>query len=261
MFFAIDPCDLDTERARLLEFVTKSPALNWFALLDSAFDYKSTTKWSTPGAITIYRQLDVEKLSAASPLLIALDTQNTAHLAEQFDALLEHCNGRPMLSFIASTGDAESILKKWDRLHYVRTEDDQRFLLRFADTRSLESLPYCLTTNHWAALFEPLSDWIAPDRAGKFRALPKPQRAAKPEAPEQLSNDTLGRLIRENRPDALISLWEKKRPELLPETGYSGFFEFLRRTCYNIDDDASMGEVHSHCVEALEAVAASGGAR
>jgi hypothetical protein len=231
--------------------ITQPEDVHWFALVDRAFDHGSPKQVPAPTVTPLYRRIDLESLLEVSPVLIPLEVGPMARFGSQLDALLEHCAGRPMLSFIASTGDAEDIAKAWEDLHFVHTDDNQRFLLRFADTRTLYDLPWCLTPEHWAALHKIITCWIAPDRRGWLQQLPLSK--AKPKAPRQLTTETLSRLTKSSFGDAVFSHWDVKKPELLPTENRAYFWGIVQTACNQADEDIGFGDLLALCQTAMEA--------
>jgi hypothetical protein len=252
MYFAVDPFIPAEAHDQLRQLaITQPENLRWFALVDRAFDYESPKQAPAPNAMPLYRRFDMESLLKVSPVLVPLEVGPQARFTNQIDALFEHCAGRPMLSFIASTGNAEDIAKAWEDLHFVHTDDGQRFLLRFADTRILNVLPECLTPGHWAALHKVLTCWITVNRRGRLQ--PLPLKAAPPKVPKQLSTETLALLLKNSQPDTVISYWNENEPELLPAENRGRFWSFLQAACNQAGEDAGFPALVKSCREAVKA--------
>jgi hypothetical protein len=253
MFFAIDPLIPADIRNQLRLLVPTHAHLNWFALVDRSFDHGAPRQVPAhPANVTrIYRGTPLDDLREVSPVLIPipLASNGDERLAEQFDALLAHCAGRPMLSFVAcsSNKSAEDIAQAWDALHFVHDADGERFLLCFADTRVLHALPECLAPAHWAALHKAVLCWFAPDRRGKLVQLPPPPSTVRPQVPRQLSPETLARMLKANHADSVAAFWETSTPEWLPAVNRARFWAILQAACREADEDTSLPDLSKLC--------------
>jgi len=194
---------------------------NWFALLDKAFDFdrKTPLRWPHPSE-AIYKGAD--GIDAVSPTLLVLSSRTSEALAQEIACLLRHCQGRPMLSFVQSSLDLADLAAAWQDIKWVYTEDGQRFLLRWADTRVLASLPDALQTHNWKRICRPLMAWLMPDRLGNLQTLT--MRAVMPDSagrtkhlvPFRLDDKELTLLLEAAQPDVLISMLFEQIPDVLP---------------------------------------------
>lgn len=146
MYFAVDRSQIDKIMQVLVEKITLHQ--QWYALLDSAFDYEKSALPMPINCVRIYQSEELESLTEVSPLLIYLNTADLPVLEQQLQRLLRHCSARPMLSFIQADISADDLSQYWQKYLWVETQENDRFLLRFADTRTLaafgEAVPLSL---------------------------------------------------------------------------------------------------------------------
>jgi hypothetical protein len=177
--FAQDPIRIDS-LAPLLARIAQEP--RWYALVDTAFDYLDKTPYALPqGSLNCYAEsMLLGALAPAAPVLVPLGGAGV-----DIQALLAHCDGRPMLSFLrlAEGIDATELIKQWDPLHWVSTPDGDRYLLRFADTHILTNLSKVLTVPQYAAWHNGIAEWHFINREGMLRKLVLPQDIGKPVVP------------------------------------------------------------------------------
>ncbi|MDE1716431.1 DUF4123 domain-containing protein [Chromobacterium amazonense] len=217
-FFAMDKSDAQRLEAQLRsKMETESEAMNWYALLDAGFDYGRGQPRFPGTAWPLYCQPEWGELRDASPLLIEASWE-APHVLPK---LLRHCQGRPMLAFVASELDAQALCDAWQRCLQVETDDRQGYLLRFADTRIASALPQALHPASWQRLCAPLRQWLIVDRVGNIQPLTLPQERtpANEEDPWVLSDGEMAALLQESLPDTLADQLHDHFPELLPPSG------------------------------------------
>lgn len=235
MYFAIDSlpaAQIAADWAALCE--TDAPNLRRFALVDTAF---------AAGNAPLRRRLDIESLHPVyiqppldgliehSPALLPLPA-GRAEAHARVQRLAQACQGKPMLSFVASEHDAAAIINAWQPCLYPDCGDGERFLLRFADTRVIPALVGALTPAHWAQLGTPLVHWFAPDRSGALRELalePVPNPAQ--DAAFALSAHELAALIDAGQADAVIAFLHQHATDLLPQTQRAACHALVDRVC------------------------------
>lgn len=229
MYFAMDNGDVTYLSQALFEQLKASPVqLNWYALLDTGFDH-GRRKLRLPGAVwPLYFEQEWGELREVSPLLIERPQEDQAALRK----LLRHCQGRPMLSFVASRLDAQALRAAWQRCLRLSTADGQGYLLRFADTRISANLPRALSLASWQRLCAPLDHWLIVDRTGRLQALTPPPRAMVTDEDEDwvLSDRELAALLQAAQADILADRLHDEFAELLPESG-ALLHDWLQRAC------------------------------
>ncbi|AEG67638.1 DUF4123 domain-containing protein [Ralstonia solanacearum] len=235
MYFAVESHDPASWLDGLLQTVLGAPQVHWFALVDGAFDLGGKP-FVPPGPyVPLYgRSSALYDLLPAPPYLVPLDHRTGADLRAMVTALGTHCQGRPMLSFLASWKPADELVHLWQPcLQPVVAAEGARHLLRFADTRVLSALPGALDPAAWARLTAPLMHWCYVGRAGTLEPLWLAEPRAEPPTystqPLVLSQSDVDRLVEAALPDAILDLIERQAPGSLPEIGRATAYRLVAR--------------------------------
>ncbi len=236
MYFAVESHDPASWLDGLLQTVLGAPQVHWFALVDGAFDLGAKPFASPAGQVPLYgRSSALHDLLPAPPYLVPLDRRTGADLRAVVTALGTHCQGRPMLSFLASWKSADELVRLWQPClqPVVVDEGAARHLLRLADTRVLSALPGALDPAAWARLTAPLMHWCYVGRAGTLEPLWLAESRAEPPAystrPLVLSQADVDRLIEAALPDAILDLMERQAPGSLPNVGKATVYRLVAR--------------------------------
>lgn len=251
VYVAMDKGDVHEMAAQVLGAFdevtqTRGEPINLFALLDTAFDAKSAPFAQRSESEALYCEGRWAPLERASPIVISVRRQPAEHVQREVIRLVRHCNGRPMLSFIATSLATRDLAVHLRQFMAPRIEGMEATLLRFADTRVSTVLPACLSKEHWEALSAPLSRWWVFERHSELRALPvvtdDRQQSERPEGQMrfELAQLELTRLMDAGLPDALVHTMSEQLPDFLPESHKAAFFEnmeLVARSCkaYGID--------------------------
>ncbi len=237
MYYAVDRCDLrEAERAFRTCFDHGPADAHWFALVDLAFVTESPSALRSfaqfePASLFIERPLD--KLADASPVLMTLDHEPGARI-EQTSKLLRLAQDMPMLSFICTTRSREEQIAAWQPYVYPRFVDEQRLVLRFADTRVAAGLSTALSNGHWSGLTAGLQRWLIVGRVGALVSLigePTAPPPSETREPICLSVEELSALMECGEPDAVIGYLHKHCPELLPHIGRARLHAQIAKAC------------------------------
>lgn len=231
MYFAVDPPDVADVTSQLMTLIDADPKANWIAVVDSAFDHGGSALACHGTHIVLYSSEELDALSEVSPLLISLASEQKGLLERQLLSLARHCAGRPMLSVVASAKNAEELKLNWQKCARVVTDDGQKMLLRFADTRVLPALPETLRQEFWAALTQELIGWWYIDRAGALMSAPIATTGAVPAFPIVIGRHGLRKMLERNEPDAVIDRICAQTPEILPKSNKAAFFQRMRDVC------------------------------
>ncbi|WP_416048477.1 DUF4123 domain-containing protein [Cupriavidus basilensis] len=231
MYFAVDPLNLAEVSTRLIELVSANPKANWTAVVDGAFDHDGGRRDYPGSPEALYACDELDAMLEVSPLLIPLIVERAEVLREQILGLARHCAGRPMFSIVASSRNAAELKPNWQKCARVSTEDGQKLLLRFADTRVLPMLPEVLRQESWAALTHELSEWWYVDRAGQLDQVPVVEAIAAPVFPLALGRREFNKLLERGEPDSVIDAMFRQLPGILPATAKAGFFEKIKAVC------------------------------
>lgn len=244
IFYAQDATDLDAVESFLLQQIQAAPSNHWTALVDGAFDYGQPKPLQRLGGSTCYTSKDLEGLQSASLQLVDLSSVGHTKLRR----LLEHCSTRPMLSVIGSTLPLAQLIQTWLPYHWVSTDDGQRLLLRFADTRVLPVLPTILEPEQWASLAAPIRQWLYVARDGQPASCALPPQEVPPAKAIELSITQLGQLLNSAEPDILLDFFAENLSDSLPK-GIS-HSELHRRAALIVN------LAHAHGIEAWADVVA-----
>jgi hypothetical protein len=234
MYFAVDiPNQATVLQAVTTHIKSRQSASPWFALVDTSFDHgESALKWYE-SQWPIYHLHEFEPLSKASPTLFTLNVNDAEILKRQLRKILRHCAGLPMLSFIQSATPAEKIRDYWQSSLAPITEDGQRMLLRFADTRINETLSSSLTPSSWARFTTVLEQWLIIDRTGTLKPLQLAQ--SKQQIDDllewKLTTKEFNALLMNTQPDALVDALSEHFTELVPEVERANFYQTISEVC------------------------------
>jgi Domain of unknown function (DUF4123) len=247
VYFAFDQADVTSQayalRQHCLRFEKdlQDEKIRWFALVDGAFDH-GRRPFTAPSTATAMYQADGNPTIAAlvqlSPYFLAWPTPHDATFEKQSRQLLRHCNGRPMLSFIACNTDADSLCKQWQHCLMLSTQGDSNaYILRVADTRVTPALATLPNQILWQTLTAAIDQWLVIDRSGAWFQLPiaRPKSATptetSPKEALELSNEDLAHLLKCGQADSVINAIEDQLPELLPTQRHSQFYAQVAFAC------------------------------
>ncbi len=213
---------------------------NWFALVDTAFDHEGKVL-RVPGCegLPVYHQGQLAKLSGFSPTLYALSNGDYDQLQREMSRLLHHCQSRPMLSFISSKLSGCELRDNWQTLLEIETEDKERYLLRFGDTRVLPILAGREAI--WRRLAADATAWWSIGRDGGAQDLALPLLPEHNDDPLEIDNDCLAELLRAGEVDAMADYMGNHFPELLAaRDGYANY-EILEQTLIFCSEQSVFG--------------------
>jgi hypothetical protein len=198
-----------------------------------AFDYGQPSSLNRLLCEPIYHQSPLENLRAVSPCLVELP-KSPVERDDRLKHLLVHCRARPMLSFIKTTNSLTALRTAWQSCIYPICEDEQRFLLRFADTRIAVTLPHALSSSNWHLLAQPVSEWWIINRFGmpEKLSMPAPETAAEAVPVDlQLNMAELDALMQRGQPDAVINFLAESFPEVIPKKHGTAFYARVVEVC------------------------------
>lgn len=233
------------------QIANEEGAGHWFALVDKAFDHdKLNLRMADATETALYHQGTFEALLSVSPVLIALPNDASA-LDERLKRLVRHCKGRPMLCVLKAACPATQLRDDWQHLLAVETGEQERFLLRFADTRVLPTL--ALIDTIWNRLAAPVLAWWIVGRNGQWQPLPQPATRIYDHEPLTIDEGAYARLISSGCADAMAAYLDEHFPDLLAgRDGYANYLllEQLANLCERSGIDGS-GEQHALAVATM----------
>ena len=233
MYLAVDSHHPNNWLDGLLQTIEAASDVHWFALVDGVFDHDRKPFASSVPKVPLYGQTgSLYELLPVSPYLLQLDRHAGASLRDLVTRVGAHCQGRPMLSFVASWQPADELVRVWQPcLQPVIEEDGSRYLLRFADTRVLPALPGAMNPAAWAQLTAPLMHWCYVDREGALQTLWLSESHVEParyqSAQLVLSMSDIDRMVDAAMPDAIVDLMERMSPGTLPDTGKAQVYRLV----------------------------------
>lgn len=188
---------------------------NWFALIDAAFDPKKIKKITGSRGYQLYAGSDLEEYDELSPLIIKMESNGDQDFLQ---ALLQACEGKPMLSFICSNRSIEELKQHLEYLHFI-VSDKKNWTLRFADTRTVESLFQVLDQRQTEILLNPISHWLWFNRQGAWEAQVGyglgPLWGEAPKEILEFTDQQFAALLEKSEPDALLDQLKEHFPDLL----------------------------------------------
>jgi hypothetical protein len=268
VYFACDRYDIGAiaqdvrQRIQARQLTVPTEQLHWFALVDCAFDFGQKRFPRPRNTVAVY-QADgaMGALARVSPLIVELPNPEDARFNSLIRPLLRHCNGRPMLSFIASRESASEISARWQHCLMLQTDGEgEPYLLRFADTRVQPALATLPNKELWHVLTKAVTQWLAIERTGALRPLPlssvtesKSELSVGESISTELAPRDLHHLLKCGQADSVIDAIADQLPELLPDKQRAHFYEQVAQVC-------ELAEVHQ--IEAfLDVVALTVAAR
>jgi hypothetical protein len=231
MYFASDASHTTTVCTALIEKIRTQPELNWFALVDGAFDHGRRGLSLPNERYSLYDCDGLSDLLAASPFLIVLTAHDEERLRLELATLVRHRKERPMLSLIGTSTSASTVNENFRLFANAMTDDGQEFLLRFADTRVLPGLPDTLRQTYWDGMTCLLLDWIVIGRDGTPQALPLNANRAPFKGGFQLSPAEFARVVSNSEPDAVLDAIAESNPEALPAGSRAAIYDKVVASC------------------------------
>lgn len=234
--YGVDLWDVSALQSDLVDrFMPTVQSGVWCALVDTAFDHGGRPLQWAGLRIALYSDGPLAGLNAVSPLMLPLDVVNEDNLSKQLSRLLRHCQGKPMLSFVLASASPEALHAAWQGVLQVRTDDDQPFVLRLADSRVSQALAKSLREKSWAQITEALDSWLVINRNGQLQALPVPEKMT--QSVEEghrnlkLNPSELEQLMILGQPDALINALQEHFSDLLESTRGASLHQRMQKVC------------------------------
>lgn len=141
-----------------------------------------------------------ERTRDVSPFLFRFQNANG-----RIPALLEQCNGFPMLSVI-ETSESQTDLAQRLAAWCIVSVDRQRFNFRFPDTRRLPAIFHILTETQRAQMAGPAIRWSYVERTGRWAELDLPRRLRPIADRPELDNRQFAYLVASSEVDEIISI-------------------------------------------------------
>lgn len=224
MYFAInrplpDLPDLIGQEVAALRAPHFNVPIHVLALVDGAFDeqFFSQRFRTSLERVSLYQGTVLAALDTAAPYLL----RGPADVGKEqawLERLYEGCDGKPMLSVIASTVDIEAMARHLRPFLVAMTDDSLEWPVRWGDTRVLPNLIAALTETQRDQLLAPVHKWWAADRDGELTSWSGMARtvAADPTFDKLPINDeAFALLVDDAEADAVLTQIEERQPDLL----------------------------------------------
>jgi hypothetical protein len=220
MYFATNPprLTLPSEIAEEFEQLSAAPPLHLFALVDCAIDeafFKDRYQRGLPRQ-SLYADTSLSALGAAAPHLLSAPESEEAR-EEWLRQLFAVCEGKPMISIIASVLNADDLTRHFSPYLIAMTSDAIEWPVRWADTRVLPVLLDALDEQQRSHLLSPMTRWWAPSRKGNLTSWDGTVNEPSPAAFRKLpvSDDVFAPLVDEAEADAVLAGLYDTQPDLL----------------------------------------------
>jgi hypothetical protein len=215
--------------------ISQNSNLKIYALVDSSFDLiarkRTNDDWEKDG-LPIYRNTEYQQAERYGPKLIALSTE-VGRFQSEADALLKKYSGIPMLSFLASELDIISLAARFKLSVNITVDEEQIFILRFADTRITGVLDKILREQNEINWRSGVDCWWIPDRRANFLPLPSFHASNsienKNEDTLHLSQNKFSDLVDLCELDAIIDAIFDQNSDLIRQKNPSEVYEVVSR--------------------------------
>lgn len=194
-----------TAAADLLAPCANAPGCNRHLLIDTAFvpSIRKIAGWRLRPQASLYAGLGGQDLDEIAPRLLAIDPE---HDLAFVDAVLCRLDGQPALSVLHSDLTLDALARHLASYVFVSAApDDQRFVLRFTDTRILPGLVAALGDAQRRQFVGPLRAWRYVARDGRVASLPGAADAVATPGPLRLDACQFAGLIDGSEPDAILA--------------------------------------------------------
>jgi hypothetical protein len=191
--------------------------LDWFALLDTAFDHGKPGFAFPPDAVNCFQgAFSLDGLKKIAPVLIPLPLPLAT---ERISALVEHRGNRPMLSFIGATKNftVAELAEQWQSLHFIYPADGDHYLLRMADTRTLANLSKFLEIEQWQAFHQNIEKWHIIGRRGKSEEIWLEKTDKHPPSKLDVTEKQFAKMVELDEPDTALSVISNLQFNAIPE--------------------------------------------
>lgn len=225
----VDPA---SESASIDLITGEAAGTNCYLLVDKAFfpSIHRLPGWRERLTVSLFAGLGGADLEEVAPNLLAIDPQHDA----EFVASVVRClRGCPAVSTLHSALTLEALSAHLASFVFVEIEpEDQRFALRFADTRVLPLLVGTLDDAQRRQFLGLISEWRYAARNGTFVSLPGLVETAGSPGPLRLSEQQFALLVDGSEADAVLGQLRSREavpPGMLPSEAHARLVRELQR--------------------------------
>jgi len=194
-----------------------------YLLVDCAFrpQIRRTAGWENRPKRSLFADVSGDDLDDVAPYLLAIDPAQDAAFVER---IVRRMSGLPAVSAVHTALSLDALAAHLASFVFVLVDpDEQKFVLRFADTRVLPLLVSALDESQRQRFLGPLREWRYVARDGQVGRLPRCAEGEGARGPLLLSAGQFGFLVDASEPDAILAelRGSDRIPEgLLPSTTY-----------------------------------------
>ncbi|NKI68179.1 DUF4123 domain-containing protein [Collimonas pratensis] len=252
MYFAYDSYTLDLADVLnkiMFDKMGSHPDMHCYALVDGAFAPDAVAallgKAVNRQAASIYTDTPLQGFEELAPVLILMP-RGEADRLEALSEWLELSNGKPMLSFVASTLDLAQIKQHFASFLQIRDESNMRYTLRFADTRMTSAILECLPSQEKQAWLGGMAAWWLIGRSGNVQQLGGTNApvAAQPNAWHDMavSDAQVIQLHDRSEADSVLSTLYETMPKAFAGHRPSTLYQQTSRALLHLDQQ----QIHDH---------------
>lgn len=176
-----------------------------YLLVDSAFcpALRRIPGWADRSKRSLFADVRGDDLDDVAPYLLAIDP---AHDAAFVDRVVQRTSGTPAVSAVYTPLSLDALAAHLASFVFVLVEpDNQKFVLRFADTRVLPQLVGALDERQRRLFLGPLREWRYVARDGRVACLSGGGEQMGSPGPLLLSAGQFSFLVDASEPDAVLA--------------------------------------------------------
>jgi hypothetical protein len=216
MYYAYDSHAADLPGAletAIHQRLARHPGSRFSALIDCAFAPSEVAELliGTPAetVLSLYADTPLKDCEELAPILVQLPSDHTERLAA-VARWLALCDGKPMLSFIASGLSITELKRHFSAFLQVSDDDGMHYALRFADVCMTPDILDCLQPEQRETWLNGMYDWWIIARDGALQRLGGTNATPVAATPnewfgQQIGNAGVMRLFRKNEADYVLN--------------------------------------------------------
>lgn len=246
MYYAYDPHAADLPGAletAINQRLAHHPGSRFYALIDCAFAPSEVAELlagrPAETALSLYADTPLKDCEELAPILVQLPSEHTERLAA-IARWLTLCNGKPMLSFIASGLAIEELKRHFSAFLMVCDDDGMRYTLRFADVCMTHDILDCMHPEPKRAWLNGMYDWWIIDRDGALLSLGGTNAQPVAATPNEWFGQHIGnarviRLSKKSEADQMLSYLQSQMSSVFPKSRPSEIYRKTVRLLEQLD--------------------------
>jgi hypothetical protein len=235
MYYAYDQHAADLPGALEAAFnqrLARHPGSRFYALIDCAFQPCEVAELliGTPvqTVFSLYAETPLKDCEELAPILVQLPSDHTERLAA-VARWLALCDGKPMLSFIASGLPIAELKQHFSAFLQVSDDDGMRYTVRFADVCMTPDILDCLQPEQREAWLNGMYDWWIIARDGALQRLGGTNATPVAVTPNEWFDQHIGnarviRLCEKSEADQMLSYLQSQMSSVFPKSRPSDIY-------------------------------------